>query len=256
MGRERAGWLRDRVEIDDTQWRSALRAVSLVAALAPQREASWRALSGHFLATKAITGAAGFEPDATVRLLLSMLCCEPLIESGPAALAGWHQLIVYPEAFRVTGRVSIDESTGVETVGDDVLSGEAWTDGPMVLAWGDVAADLERPVPGCNVAAHEMAHKIDRLDGVMDGTPPFADPADVQKWVAAFKPALESLRTDLDQDRPTPIDPYAATGEDEFFAVATEYWFSAADPLSRAFPAVARCLQALYGPSPRRRIRS
>ena len=39
--------------------------------------------------------------------------------------------------------------------------------------WMEAAmADLEEPDAGFCVAVHEMAHKLDALDGEMDGTPP------------------------------------------------------------------------------------
>ena len=44
-----------------------------------------------------------------------------------------------------------------------------------------------------------------------------------------------------------PIDAYAAEGPDEFFAVCTEYWFTAPDHLRIHLPAVAAQMERFYG---------
>jgi len=69
-------------------------------------------------------------------------------------------------------------------------------------------------------------------------------------WVAALQPAWEALCADVEMGREPPIDGYAAESPDEFFAVASEYHFSAPTVLQAAFPEVAAQLAAFYGPSP------
>jgi Mlc titration factor MtfA (ptsG expression regulator) len=46
------------------------------------------------------------------------------------------------------------------------------------------------------------------------------------------------------------MDPYAAEAPEEFFAVASEYHFTAPAVLEAAMPAVAAHLRRLYGPPP------
>ena len=54
----------------------------------------------------------------------------------------------------------------------------------------------------------------------------------------------------MDRGRETLIDPYAAEAPEEFFAVATEYHFSAPDLLAQEMPGVAAHLRRFYGASP------
>ncbi len=54
----------------------------------------------------------------------------------------------------------------------------------------------------------------------------------------------------MDRGGETPIDVYAAEAPEEFFAVASEYHFSAPALLAREMPAVAGHLQRFYGESP------
>ncbi|MND02075.1 Protein MtfA [compost metagenome] len=46
------------------------------------------------------------------------------------------------------------------------------------------------------------------------------------------------------------LDPYAAEAEDEFFAVVSEYYFTAPDVLAEHHPEVHAEFRAFYGPVP------
>jgi len=228
----------------DADWEAALARLPWTAGLAADRRLRLRALVGMFLRRKAITPVAGLELSSDDRLLLAALCCLPLLEFGEQGLHGWSQLIVYPDAFR-TRREHID-AAGVMHEWEDELIGEAWDAGPLILSWADVRADLEDPAAGFCVAVHEMAHKLDALDGAMDGTPPL--PRDWQRaWAADFQRAYDALCADVDAGRETAIDAYAAEAPEEFFAVCSEYHVSAPELLRDAFPEVAAHLRRFYG---------
>jgi Mlc titration factor MtfA (ptsG expression regulator) len=141
------------------------------------------------------------------------------------------------------------DAAGVLHEWDDELIGEAWESGPVILSWADVEADLAAPREGFCVAVHEMAHKLDALDGVLDGTPPL--PREWQRaWARDFQAAYERLARDVDAGRDTAIDGYAAEAPEEFFAVCSEYHFSAPQLLRAQMADVAAHLARFYGPSP------
>jgi len=206
------------------------------------------ALVALFLDAKAVTPVHGLVLDRDQQLQLAALACLPLIEFGPEGLRGWHQVLVYPGAFRVH-RQQHDEDTGVVDEWIDELAGEAWDRGPLVLSWDDVVADLAEPEAGFQLVVHEMAHKLDALDGAMDGTPPL--PAAWQReWARDFQAAYDAFCARVDRGEQTPIDPYAAEAPEEFFAVCSEYHFSAPALLAAEMPEVAAHLARFYGPSP------
>src|SRR3546814_7088396 len=93
---------------------------------------------------------------------------------------------LYPDAFRVN-RSHVD-AAGVLHEWEDDLIGESWESGPLILSWADVQADLDEPDAGFCVAVHEMAHKLDALDGVLDGTPPLPR-AWQREWARDFQAA-------------------------------------------------------------------
>lgn len=233
--------------IDDATWQQVLARVRLVAALDADRAQRLRTLASHFLQRKAITPIEPLELDDSRRAILAALCCLPLLEFGAEGLHGWSQLIVYPDAFRVN-RSHVD-AAGVLHEWDDELIGEAWEDGPLILSWADVESDLDDPNDGFCVAVHEMAHKLDALDGVLDGTPPL--PRDWQRaWARDFQQAFDRFESEVDANREVAIDAYAAESPEEFFAVCSEYHFSDPATLRGALPEVAAHLERLYGPSP------
>lgn len=242
-------FLRRRPEpaIEDAHWDGVRARVPWVRALSGEREARLRALAALFLQGKAITPLAGLSLSDEDRALLAAMCCLALLEFGAEGLHGWSQLLVYPDAFRAH-RSHLD-AAGVMHEWDDELIGEAWEFGPLVLSWADIEADLAEPDAGYCVAVHEMAHKLDALDGVLDGTPPL--PRTWQKrWAADFQRAYDAFVERVDRGRPTPIDPYAAEAPEEFFAVCSEYHFSDPAVLRAQMPEVAAHLERFYGPSP------
>jgi len=233
--------------IPTSTWLAVQARVPWVAGLDHQRQSRLAGLAARFLHRKTITPLGGLELDEVDRACLASLCCLPLLEFGAGGLAGWSQLLVYPEAFRVN-RSHMD-AAGVLHEWDDELIGESWEAGPLVLSWADVRGDLSDPRAGYCVAVHEMAHKLDALDGVLDGTPPLPR-AWQQEWARDFQCSYDAFAARVDAGGDTAIDAYASEAPEEFFAVCTEYHFSDPGLLAAELPEVAAHLARLYGTSP------
>jgi len=233
--------------IDPALWRSASACVRWISALDAKRSSRLLDLTALFLDRKTITPLDGLELSDRDRVVLAALCCLPLLEFGAEGLHGWSQVLVYPGAFR-SQRSQID-AAGVTHEWEDELIGEAWESGPLVLSWADVQADLATPDAGYCVAVHEMAHKLDALDGLLDGTPPL--PRQWQRaWANDFQRAYDQFVRLIDADQDSALDPYAAEAPEEFFAVCSEYHFSAPNTLRNTLPEVATHLARFYGPAP------
>ncbi|GIX34815.1 MAG: hypothetical protein KatS3mg126_0594 [Lysobacteraceae bacterium] len=232
--------------LDEALWRRALQRAGLHR-LPPARREALRERCQRFLASKTFHGAGGFAITPSRQMLLAVLCCRPVLALPADWLDGWHDVIVYPGRFRVRRR-DHDENDGVVHEWEEELAGEAWAPGPLVLSWADVLADRRWPEPGFDVVVHEIAHKLDALDGAMNGTPILPDRRRLAAWVDAFQSAFDDLNRRLDRGEEAPIDPYAAEAPEEFFAVASEYHFTAPEALRAAYPQVAAQLEAFYGP--------
>ncbi|NII11878.1 M90 family metallopeptidase [Oleiagrimonas sp. C23AA] len=234
--------------IDPATWQQACAQVPLAHAMsAPHRE-RLRTIAGYFLAHKHLHGAGSFDINDHQRMLIAVQACVPLLMLGERALRGWSDVIVYPGRFKVRRQRHL--AGGVITESDDVLIGEAWERGPLILSWADIEHDLAHPWDGYNVVVHEMAHKLDMLDGGTDGVPLLPRQVSRKRWIETFQHAYDRLATLVRAGQPTHIDPYAAENPQEFFAVVSELHFSAPHRLRQHEPGVAELLHGYYGPSP------
>ena len=119
--------------------------------------------------------------------------------------------------------------------------GEAWANGGIVLSWPDVRS-IGRFRQGHNVVIHEFAHHLDGLDGEMGGSIPFNDVKDQASWDEVSTRELQRLVRDVNERRPTLLDPYGATNHAEFFAVACECFFESPHEMRQEHPELFRLL--------------
>jgi len=134
----------------------------------------------------------------------------------------------------------------------EILSGEAWERGPVVLSWADVAAS--GTCDGYNAVIHEMAHKLDALNGMANGLPPLHKGMSVTSWAKTFSSAYEGFCQRVDGNEETLIDPYAAEAPEEFFAVMSEHFFETPDLLKREYSEVYAQLKEFYRQDPAERL--
>jgi Mlc titration factor MtfA (ptsG expression regulator) len=232
--------------VQDELWQRALARVPWARALDEPTRARLRDFSARFINDKAITPAGGMTLDDEQRVLIAMCCCRPVLHLDYGWLDGWYEVIVYPNRFRNPEQKEEDEERGDGR--RRFALGESWWRGPLILSWKDVLQTIERPKAGRDVVVHEIAHKLDGLHDGVDGAPRL-HMDDRIGWARDFQAAYDSLVADLEAGRRPPIDPYAAEKHSEFFAVCSEYWFTAPEILEAAYPAVHKRLAAFYGPA-------
>jgi MtfA peptidase len=123
---------------------------------------------------------------------------------------------------------------GVVTESRIDLLGEAHQlRGPVLVAWDTAARDARHHGNGRNVVIHEFVHKIDMLDGMVDGTPPIEGREAYDRWVEVCTAAFERLRSGEPDEV---LRDYGATDPGEFFAVAAEVFFDQPVELRDAKP--------------------
>ncbi len=233
-------------DIPETDWHAACRDVALSSRLAPHQLARLRADTARFLYEKTFTGANGLVLDSDDCLRIAMLACLPVVGLDYGWLRGWSEVIVYPGQFRVRRHLH-DEASGVVSEMDDWLAGESWSHGPLILSMDDILEDLDDPFAGFNLVAHEIAHKLDMRDGEANGVPSQPDRESFQRWVDVFQREYDVFRRQVDTGQETAMDPYAAEAPDEFFAVASETFFSDPGLLAEHYPAIHRELRRFFG---------
>ncbi|MNO82913.1 Protein MtfA [compost metagenome] len=207
-----------------------------------------------FLHTKHLSALPGVELDDFHRLLLAAQAQLPLLHLPELNwYGGFHELVLYPDDF-VSPQKHRDPA-GVVHEFDDERSGETSHQGPVVLAWPGVASG--GGWDAYNLVIHELAHKLDMLNGGANGLPPLHRDMRVSDWASAMQGAYDDLNRQLDRDPQahTAIDSYAAEDPAEFFAVTSEYFFSAPDLLDEAYPRVYAQLRLFYRQDPLERLR-
>ena len=244
-------WRRRRTQaIEEADWSMALDALPILDPLDGEERARLRALAERFVASKSIEPVLGQELGALDVAVISAQACLPVLALGVDTYSSWRTVVVYPAGF-VSREHEVDEA-GVAHEWAEERSGEAWSGGPVVLSLEDVEASGQGE--GYNVVIHEMAHKIDMLDGEPNGRPPLHREMDARGWSRDFGAAFEDLNRRVDAGEPPPIDEYAAAEPGEFFAVASEYFFEAPGLLASAYPAVYGHLRDFYRQDPLARL--
>jgi Mlc titration factor MtfA (ptsG expression regulator) len=227
-----------------------MREADIFKGLTAVERARLRELTTLFLHRKAINGVQDFTLTTEMAIAVAAQACLLILNLGFDSFDGWVEVVIYPGAFRVD-RDSTD-SMGLVTRQSRILSGESWLRGPVILSWNDVAAGLNAS-SGHNVVVHEFAHKLDMLDGRANGMPPLHFGMVRHEWATAFSEAFSRLQQRASYGYPLDFNAYGATSPAEFFAVASEYFFTDPHALRYFFPAVYDQLELFYGQRPAER---
>lgn len=241
-------WRRERFlrrhAIDGALWDAAIHAVRAASHLGVKDRTRLRDLCTVFLADKSIESAGGLYLTDAMRVRIACEACVPILNLDLDLYRGWYSIVVYPGEF--IARHEFADEAGVVHSTREVLAGEAWDQGPVILAWDEVVSGA----PDVSVIIHEMAHKLDLLDGSTNGRPPLNAGMDPEAWRQAFNRAYDSHVRCVQSGARTVIDPYAAEEPGEFFAVASEAFFMIPRELREVWPEVYEQLALYYRQRP------
>lgn len=226
--------------------------VALVKRLDADQRQRLRELVQVFVAEKHWEGCGGLEMTDEIRVTVAAQACFLLLGREHALYADVESILVYPSTVVAPERERGFFDPGVRVVdeGGTPILGQAHLGGPVILAWDDVLGG-GRGQGRRNVVFHELAHKIDMADGTIDGTPPLDDSAHRRTWREVCSEIFLELRERVDDGKRTFLDEYGATNEAEFFAVATEAFFTQPAKLEDAHPELFAVLLDFYKFDPR-----
>jgi Mlc titration factor MtfA (ptsG expression regulator) len=228
------------VAVDDDLWAATLARFSFLQSLTVNEQKDLKNLVENFLADKEFSAAGGLELTDEICVSIAAQGCLPILKLGLSAYREWVGIIVYPDEFVVPRQ--IEDENGVIHEFNDVLSGEAWEGGPLIISWHDV----QLAGTGYNVVIHEFAHKLDMLNGEADGMPALHSGLSEDEWITVFSTAYEHFCQRVDAGDKTIIDPYASEEPAEFFAVFSEAFFELPATVNREYPAIYDLLKRYY----------
>ena len=151
------------------------------------------------------------------RVLLAASAIIPIF-----AFPGWkypnlNEVLVYPDQF--DDRFSLEEGNADRHIQGMVGSGALHR--MMVISQTALRDGFSNKTDKENTAIHEFVHLIDKTDGDIDGVPELLlQNQCVRSWLKLMLEEIEAIKKNESD-----INPYGATNEAEFFAVAAEYFF-------------------------------
>ena len=233
-----------------SQWQT-VRQLACIRYLSSVEKAHLRVLTAVLLQQKTFTGEQGLNLGDEMRLIVAAQACVPILKLGLNYYSGFVQVSVYPDAFWVE-RDERDDA-GIVHHKKALLSGESWSRGPVILSWKDIERDMRRDNQGHNVIIHEFAHKIDMLNRGANGVPPVSAHS-AKDWSKDFQHAYHHLQGRVKHHHKPCINAYGATAPAEFFAVVSEYFFTAPLHLKQCYHNIYLELKLFYRQDPAGRI--
>ena len=200
------------------------------------------------LAEKEWEGCRGQEITDEVKVTVAAQACLLLLGQRDYYFDQVTSILVYPHGYLTPQAEALGD--GVVLEGEQAVDGQAHYRGPVILSWAEVLAEGRDPSQGHNLVLHEFAHQLDMQDGEVNGTPRLHDAALARRWQQVMTAEFARLTADADEGRPTLLDDYGATSPGEFFAVATECFFTRPAALRGRHRALYNLLRDYYRQDP------
>jgi Mlc titration factor MtfA (ptsG expression regulator) len=201
-----------------------------------------------FLNEKKFEGCGGLQVTDEMRVTVAGYACLLLLGDPGDYYPRLGTVVLYPNSFATPLRATDPLGIVTETVEERL--GESWEEGTVVLAWDSIEEIVGERSGDCNVIIHEFAHQIDAQRGLTDGGSLLALRGRYRDWQELLVHEQQQQRSVRRRGRPPILDPYALTGPEEFFAVATESFFVRPVRLKSNHPELYAELQAVYGVNP------
>jgi len=217
--------------------------------LSAEERSRLEALALGLIADKAWEAANGFELTDEIMVVISSQAALLILGLPEDSYRGVHSILVHPTTLVLTGPHS--QVSGLVSDEPMAILGQAVYEGPVVIVWDTALDEARHPGRGHNVVFHEFAHKLDMLDGTVDGTPPLADQDQFDRWVRVCTEVYD--RVVVGEGGHT-LRAYAGVNPGEFFAVATEVFFDAPAELRAEHPDLFGVLRDYYRQDPATRV--
>lgn len=234
------------------EWRAVLvRQWPLWRLLSADERSRLEAIALGLLSRVRFEASNGFEVTDEMCVLVAAQASLLVLELGAEPYRRIRTIIIHPTSLVLSGERRTGAG-GLMTDEPTRIDGQAHSRGEIVLAWDAVAYDGRHPWRGLNVVFHEFAHQLDMLDGMVDGTPPLVDEELRGRWVDVCTREYQAVRRGDEHV----LRSYAGTDPGEFFAVATEMFFTRPAPLAERHPTLYDVLREFYRQHPAGRAAS
>jgi Mlc titration factor MtfA (ptsG expression regulator) len=155
---------------------------------------------------------------------------------------GWqynnlNEVLLYPGSFNED--FSMQEAAEKSVLG---MVGDGPLQHMMVLSQHSLRQGFMNVTDKHNTGIHEFVHLLDKTDGAVDGIPEnLLSRQHLVPWVKRMHEGIRQIMAERSD-----INPYGATNEAEFFAVAAEYFFERPDLLQSNHPLLYEMLRDIF----------
>lgn len=215
--------------------------VAYYARLSPEEKLRFQKEVDEFIRDVKITGVKTEVTDED-RVLIAASAVIPIF-----AFPGWkypnlNEVLIYPDIFDDT--FNLDEANTDRNIQGMVGTGALHR--MMIISQTSLRSGFANKTDKENTAIHEFIHLIDKTDGEIDGIPELLlDKEIVRPWLKLMLEEIQAIK-----ENESDINPYGATNEAEFFAVASEYFFERPILFEQKNPELYNVMERIFRQSP------
>ncbi|MCB0763876.1 MAG: zinc-dependent peptidase [Flavobacteriales bacterium] len=203
--------------------------------LDPAARSHFRERVRHFISEKDFHGR-GITVTKEMEVLLAACAVQLTFGLPRLALEHFTKIIVYPDRYR-------SRMTGSDHVGEVNPGLRA-----IVISWKHFLSDYAVPDNARNLGLHEMAHALWFENRIPNDEHDFLD----RRSMATWRALAQEEATRIHAGKSRLFRDYAGTNQEEFFAVAVEYFFEQPRQFDRELPDLYATMVRMLGQDPAR----
>ncbi|WP_114792436.1 M90 family metallopeptidase [Niabella yanshanensis] len=209
--------------------------VAFYKALGEKQKAAFDKRVQHFLATTTITGVGAHVEDLD-RVLIAASAVIPIFHFPDWEYVNLQEVLLYPETFNESFEQQGSDRNILGMVGTGGMNNT------MILSKHALREGFSNKTDKSNTAIHEFVHLIDKTDGATDGIPEILlQHQYVMPWLNLMHENIKEIRANKSD-----INPYASTNQQEFLAVAAEYFFERPQLMKIKHPELYEMLEKIF----------
>lgn len=203
-----------------------------------QKQIEFKERASHFLTQVKITGVRTKVEDLD-RVLIAASAIIPIFNFPGWEYPNLNEVLLYPDSFSHEFEQEGEERHILGMVGSGAYSQV------MILSQFELRQAFLNETGKNNTAIHEFVHLIDKTDGEIDGIPEsLLGRQYIKPWLQLMQEKIKEIIDDKSD-----INPYGATDEAEFFAVASEYFFERPELLKAKHPELYELMEKIFKPA-------
>lgn len=181
-----------------------------------------------------IIEAVAFELTELDKLLVASSAVIPIFNFDNWKYPNLSTVIIYPDHFNK----DLEFSNKAENRIIGGLIGTGRFENQMILSKKALYRGFINKTDKGNTGVHEFVHLLDKLDGTVDSIPEqLIQNNNIAPWIDLMYQKMEAINNDASD-----IRNYGGTSKEEFFAVASEYFFERPKLLKRKHPDLYKML--------------